>query len=101
MEAGVGHSILSANQLFCQHGDGAAEILALRLQPTDKVLCVTASGARTLDLLTDPLAVVHSVDISPPQSYLLQLKMAAYQHLTYEEFRSFVAWIVRLSDTGC
>jgi S-adenosylmethionine-diacylglycerol 3-amino-3-carboxypropyl transferase len=67
--------------------DGQAEITALELKPTDRVLCITGSGARTLDLLLANPGSIVSLDFSAPQNHLLELKMVAYRYLTYAEFR--------------
>lgn len=68
--------------------DGQAELTALELKPSDRVLCITGSGARTLDLLLGNPETIVSLDFSAPQNYLLELKIAAYRHLTYPEFRA-------------
>jgi S-adenosylmethionine-diacylglycerol 3-amino-3-carboxypropyl transferase len=61
--------------------DGATELAALGLGPADHVLCLTASGARPLDLLLGDPARITSIDINPAQNELLRLKIAAYQSL--------------------
>ncbi len=70
--------------------DTAAELAALKLNRADHVLCVTGSGARGLDLLTaDPQRIV-CVDFNPTQNHLLNLKIAAYRLLEYEDFLIFM-----------
>lgn len=61
--------------------DGATELAALSLRPDDHVLCLTASGARPLDLLLGKPARITSIDINPAQNELLRLKMAAFRAL--------------------
>ncbi len=70
--------------------DGAAELKGLELRPADRVLCITGSGARTLDLLLASPEKICSVDFSAPQNYLLELKIVAYRYLTYGDFRSLM-----------
>lgn len=65
--------------------DGATELAALCLQPTDHVLCLTASGARPLDLLLGNPAKITAIDINPAQNELLRLKIAAHQALDDRE----------------
>lgn len=64
--------------------DGATELAALALKPDDHVLCLTASGARPLDLLLGDPARITSIDINPSQNELLRLKIAAYRTLEDE-----------------
>lgn len=75
--------------------DSESERKALQLTPTDTVLCITGSGARPLDLLIDNPKKIISIDFNPTQNYLLALKIAAYQTLSYAEFTSFLG----LEDT--
>lgn len=63
--------------------DSFSELTALRIGAGDRVLSITGSGCRSLNLLlAGPRAVV-SVDANPLQNYLLELKAAgirAYEH---------------------
>lgn len=70
--------------------DGATELAALALRPGDHVLCLTASGARPLDLLLGDPARITSIDINPAQNELLRLKMAAYRKLDDEALYAFL-----------
>jgi S-adenosylmethionine:diacylglycerol 3-amino-3-carboxypropyl transferase len=70
--------------------DSRSELLALQLKSADSVLCVTGSGARTLDLLIEGPAEIVSIDFNPCQNFLLELKMVALRHLEYEEFLEFI-----------
>lgn len=76
--------------------DGNAERCALQIDSSYVVLCITGSGARTLDLLIDKPAKIYSVDFNVTQNHLLQLKMAAYRTLDYEDFCGFIG----ISDRG-
>ncbi|MFM2382775.1 MAG: hypothetical protein RL515_762, partial [Verrucomicrobiota bacterium] len=79
--------------------DGASELAALRLDARSRVLCITASGARPLELLLgDPQSVV-AVDFNATQNHLLELKMAAYRELEYDEFAAFIR--LRPGDGAC
>jgi len=77
--------------------DSNSEIRSLKIQNSDKILCITGSGTRTLDLLTQSPTQIDSVDYNPCQSYLLELKLAAIKNLEYEEFLDFLG--VSFSDT--
>lgn len=70
--------------------DGNSEREVLQIGNSDVVLCITGSGARTLDLLIDGPAKIYSIDFNPSQNLLLQLKMAAYQALDYGDFCAFL-----------
>lgn len=70
--------------------DGASELAALALQPADHVLCLTASGARPLDLLLGAPARITAIDINPVQNELLRLKIAAFRALDHEDL---LAWL--------
>ncbi len=69
--------------------DGATELAALTLTPTDDVLCLTASGARPLDLLLGDPARIVSIDINPSQNELLRLKIAAFRALGDEAVHAY------------
>jgi len=70
--------------------DGLSEIKALRIGENDRVLCITGSGARTLDLLTAKPAEIISLDFNPCQNYLLELKMRTLAALSYEDYIEFL-----------
>jgi S-adenosylmethionine-diacylglycerol 3-amino-3-carboxypropyl transferase len=84
--AGFTHTLnfTSANE------DGATELAALSLTPADHVLCLTASGARPLDLLLGAPARITSIDINPAQNELLRLKIAAYRALGDEALHAYL-----------
>lgn len=70
--------------------DSTSEIRALNIKNSDRVLCITGSGSRTLDLLTQNPKEIISIDINPSQNYLLELKIAAIHEFDYEDFIRFI-----------
>jgi len=70
--------------------DGATELAGLALQPSDHVLCLTASGARPLDLLLGNPARITAIDINPAQNELLRLKIAALQALEDDAVHAYL-----------
>ena len=70
--------------------DWRTEAAALRLAGGERVLCVTGSGARALDLLAVAPVRVLAVDRNPAQSHLLWLKRAALETLPYDEYTAFL-----------
>jgi S-adenosylmethionine-diacylglycerol 3-amino-3-carboxypropyl transferase len=76
--------------------DSESERLALQLNNEDSVLCITGSGARSLDLLVDSPKEIVSIDFNPAQNFLLELKIAAFKTLSYDELLEFLG--VRSSE---
>ncbi|NIO49338.1 MAG: DUF3419 family protein [Candidatus Aminicenantes bacterium] len=70
--------------------DTLSELKALKINKDDVVLTITGSGARALDLLIAQPKKVISIDINPLQNYLLELKIAAIKHLSYEKYLKFL-----------
>lgn len=70
--------------------DWKTEEEALDIQPNDRVLCITASGDRPLNLLSRECQKIVCVDANPVQNFLLQLKAAAMSVLEYEDYLSFL-----------
>lgn len=64
--------------------DSNSEIQALNISPSDTVLCLTGSGCHPLSLLTRNPKHLISVDHTPGQNYLLELKLAAIRNLSYK-----------------
>ncbi len=56
--------------------DWRTEWQALRLGPKDRVLCVTGSGDRPLDLLMEDPAEIVALDLNPAQTRLLNQKIS-------------------------
>lgn len=70
--------------------DWRTECEALRLSSEDRVLCITGSGDRPLNLLVAAAAEVVAIDFAPAQNHLLRLKMAAIAALGYREYAAFL-----------
>lgn len=70
--------------------DSFSELRALDITPNDDVVSVTGSGCRTLSLLTRNPRSITSVDYSPGQNYLLELKIAAIRALSYDDLLAFL-----------
>ena len=74
------------------HEDSESERRALQLQSTDRVLCLTGSGARALDLLIDSPKEIVAVDWNAAQSHLLELKLAVIRRLDYQPGMTFLGF---------
>lgn len=61
--------------------DGASELMALCQTPPRRLLCLTGSGARPLDMLLGDAREVIALDLNPFQNELLRLKIAAFRML--------------------
>lgn len=63
---------------------------ALDINPNDEVLSITSGGDNTLALLAALPRHIVSVDMNLAQNYLLELKIAAAQSLSYNEYLEFL-----------
>jgi S-adenosylmethionine-diacylglycerol 3-amino-3-carboxypropyl transferase len=70
--------------------DWRSEAAALQLSDGDRVICVTGSGARPLDLLAAAEVPIVAIDASTPQNHLLRLKMAAILGLEFPDYARFL-----------
>ena len=70
--------------------DSESERKALRINANDVILCITGSGARSLDLLVDAPKKIISIDFNETQNFLLELKIAAFKVLNHEELIKFL-----------
>lgn len=70
--------------------DWETEKKALKLQSQDRVVCITASGDRPLNLLMNDCREIVAVDMNPYQNHLLKLKTAAMQQLDFQDYQSFL-----------
>ena len=66
--------------------DPELDIEALRIAPRDRVLAITSGGCNALSLLTTGPRELIALDMSPAQSWLLELKLAGIRGLSHEEF---------------
>lgn len=74
------------------HEDSNSERRALSLSHSDRVLCLTGSGARPLDLLLDGPAEIVAIDWNPAQSHLLELKISVIRNLDYQAGLTFLGF---------
>ncbi|MEU0503098.1 DUF3419 family protein [Nocardia sp. NPDC005998] len=70
--------------------DSRSELRALDIAEGDDVLAVTGSGCRALSLVVGNPRSVTSVDSSAGQTYLLELKLAAIRHFSYDTLLEFL-----------
>lgn len=70
--------------------DWLVEEQALKVQAGDNVVCVTASGDRSLHLLMTDCQKIFSIDMNQAQNSLLDLKLAAITRLDYEKYLGFL-----------
>lgn len=70
--------------------DSQSELNALNITETDSVVSITGSACRSLALLTKGPKRLYSIDADEKQNYLMELKLSAFQHLTYEELLAFL-----------
>jgi S-adenosylmethionine-diacylglycerol 3-amino-3-carboxypropyl transferase len=70
--------------------DSDSEMRALEVSAGEDVLSVTGSGCRTLSLIASQPRSVVSVDTSPGQNYLLEVKLAAIRHFDYDTLLAFL-----------
>ncbi len=68
--------------------DGETELAALA--GARRILCLTGSGTRPLDLLLSEAEEVIALDVNPAQNALLALKAAAIDEFEYDEFLAFL-----------
>ncbi len=76
--------------------DGRSELRALS-GPTEKLVCLTGSGTRPLDMLLSDANQVIALDLNPMQNALLELKIAAFQSLDYDALLAFLG-LVKTDD---
>ncbi|KAK5663582.1 hypothetical protein OQA88_4013 [Cercophora sp. LCS_1] len=58
----------------------------LRLGPDDVVLAITSAGDNILSYAIKSPARIHAIDLNPSQNHLLELKVASYMALSYDDF---------------
>ncbi|KAK4191801.1 hypothetical protein QBC35DRAFT_374893 [Podospora australis] len=58
----------------------------LKLGRDDVVLAITSAGDNILSYAMQSPARIHAIDLNPTQNHLLELKVASYTALAYEDF---------------
>jgi betaine lipid synthase len=66
--------------------DARVDERILNLTSEDVVLAITSAGDNILSYARQGPARIHAVDLNPTQNHLLELKVAAYTALPYEDF---------------
>ncbi|KAK2046839.1 hypothetical protein LZ31DRAFT_178004 [Colletotrichum somersetense] len=66
--------------------DSQVDERLLRLGSDDVVLAITSAGDNILSYAMQSPARIHAVDLNPTQNHLLELKVASYTALSYEDF---------------
>jgi len=63
---------------------------AFRIHHGDTVFSITSGGCNTLAFLADDPGLVYALDLNPHQNFLLELKIAAFAALGYEQVLEFL-----------
>jgi S-adenosylmethionine-diacylglycerol 3-amino-3-carboxypropyl transferase len=63
---------------------------ALNISGNDAVFCITSGGCNALAYLLDNPRTVVALDINPHQNYLLNIKIAAFHSLGYDDMLAFL-----------
>ena len=63
---------------------------AFNIQKDDVVFSITSGGCNLLSFLIDNPEEVIALDLNPNQNYLLELKIAAFKFLSYENMLEFI-----------
>lgn len=67
--------------------DSRVDQRLLKICSDDVVLCISSAGDNLLDyLISSNPKRIHAVDLNPSQNHLLELKIAAFQSLSYSDF---------------
>jgi S-adenosylmethionine-diacylglycerol 3-amino-3-carboxypropyl transferase len=70
--------------------DPEIDRLAFASFPNEVVFSITSGGCNVLTFLLDDPKKIIALDINRYQNYLLELKIAAFKELSYQEFLEFV-----------
>lgn len=66
--------------------DPDEDILQMKINASDDMLIITSAGDNALNYVVNASpASIHCVDMNPCQGHLLELKIAAFKRLSYEE----------------
>jgi len=82
-------TFFSALNFASSNEDGRTELAALS-GPANRLLCITGSGTRPLDMLLSEAKEVIAIDINPTQNELLRLKIAAIQTLSHPDLLAYL-----------
>ncbi|CAI4218635.1 unnamed protein product [Parascedosporium putredinis] len=66
--------------------DARVDERILKIGPDDVILAITSAGDNILSYARQGPARIHAVDLNPTQNHLLELKVASYTALPYEDF---------------
>ncbi|KAK3934060.1 hypothetical protein QBC46DRAFT_90500 [Diplogelasinospora grovesii] len=66
--------------------DSRVDERLLRLGADDVVLAITSAGDNILSYAMQSPARIHAIDLNPTQNHLLELKVASFTALPYEDF---------------
>jgi S-adenosylmethionine-diacylglycerol 3-amino-3-carboxypropyl transferase len=66
--------------------DPAVDRQALAITPDDSLITIASAGDNVLAIALDGPKQIYAVDLNPTQIFLLQIKIAAAQHLNYKDF---------------
>ncbi len=70
--------------------DPESDRAAFQIQKDDVIFSITSGGCNVLSFLADDPRKIIALDLNPAQSFLLDLKMAAFRELEYEQLLAFV-----------
>lgn len=85
------HQIQFQKLLFTQNWeDPALDKEALAIQPGESLLTITSGGCNTLGFLLDNPGVIYAIDINGSQNWLMELKMACFRRLNYNQMLRFL-----------
>lgn len=66
--------------------DSRVDARLLKITSDDVILAITSAGDNILAYATERPKRIHAVDLNPTQNHLLELKVAAYRGLEYQDF---------------
>lgn len=66
--------------------DAAVDLRLLKINSEDVILAITSAGDNILSYALERPKRIHAVDLNPNQNHLLELKVAAYTALPYQDF---------------
>ncbi|KAK3712950.1 hypothetical protein LTR37_008835 [Vermiconidia calcicola] len=66
--------------------DARADSRLLKIGSDDVILAITSAGDNILSYCMEKPKRIHAVDLNPAQNHLLELKVAAFRSLEYQDF---------------